>query len=359
MNTHRLVVPLGWLSVVTAFFVLVGCQLQNRVREIPLVDLDSSDTYRIACVGDSITAGAGVKLKGLDSYPAQLQRMFGARAVVENFGVGGATLMNSGNKPYQNQKAYQQSLAYDADIVLILLGTNDTKADNWKHKDTFESDYVELIESYQKLESPPKIVIGLPIIVVGDGKFNITQAGVMEELPIIRRIARKTGVELVDLHKTLKGHEELIPDTVHPNREGYHLMANTAFEKLTGRAFVGKMASQKLSQWKGYKREDFDSNGRIGSLIYPEVPAEGNPWIWRTEFLGQFDSVDLALLEKGWVLAYVEMMNLYGAPPALNAMDEFYAKVVSEYGLNKRVVLEGFSRGGSMLLIGPQSDLRT
>ncbi len=100
------------------------------------------------------------------------------------------------------------------------------------------------------------------------------------------------------------------------------------------------------SDWKGFLRKDFSCGERLGTLIFPKVAAEGNPWIWRPEFLGEFDTADIALLNEGWVLAYVDIQELYGAPVALNAMDEFYSLVTREYGLASRVVLEGFSRGG-------------
>ena len=78
----------------------------------------------------------------------------------------------------------------------------------------------------------------------------------------------------------------------------------------------------------------------------PKNPASGNPWIWRTEFFGHEPQADLALLAKGWHLAYTDVTNLYGGPPAMEQMDKFHAFLVQNYHLNQKVVLEGFSRGG-------------
>ena len=100
------------------------------------------------------------------------------------------------------------------------------------------------------------------------------------------------------------------------------------------------------SEWMGWQRIDFASDGRAGLLVLPPTPAPGNPWIWRTEFFGTEPQADLALLAKGWHVAYVDVRNLYGAPAALDAMDRFYAQVVPAYRLAPQVVLEGFSRGG-------------
>ena len=48
---------------------------------------------RVACVGDSITFGARVEDRKINSYPAVLGRLLGARYEVRNFGCSGATFM--------------------------------------------------------------------------------------------------------------------------------------------------------------------------------------------------------------------------------------------------------------------------
>jgi len=105
-------------------------------------------------------------------------------------------------------------------------------------------------------------------------------------------------------------------------------------------------AAPAVSEWKGWKKLDFEIEGKKAWLVVPRQPAEGKPWIWRTEFFGHEPQADLALLEAGWHVAYVDVQNLYGAPIALERMDRFYNGVVADHGLSRKVVLEGFSRGG-------------
>src|SRR5271168_4090727 len=103
-----------------------------------------ADPIRVACVGDSITFGAGVT-KGWP-YPAQLGRMLGSGYDVRNFGVSGATLLRAGDKPYDKQKAFPAALAFKPDIVILMLGTNDTKPQNWgPHAAEFDADYRWLV----------------------------------------------------------------------------------------------------------------------------------------------------------------------------------------------------------------------
>lgn len=101
-----------------------------------------------------------------------------------------------------------------------------------------------------------------------------------------------------------------------------------------------------VSNWQGFEQINFHLNGRAGVLVKPKDPAPGRPWIWRTEFFGVFPSVDLALLEKGWHVAYLNVSGLFGAPVALDAMDALPPYLAEHHQLTAKPVLEGFSRGG-------------
>lgn len=104
--------------------------------------------------------------------------------------------------------------------------------------------------------------------------------------------------------------------------------------------------ARKVSDWKGFERSDFTVAGRAALLVRPKTPAPGNPWIWRTEFFGHEPRGDIALLGKGFHVAYIDLQNLYGAPVAIEAMDAFHDHLTKTFGLSQKVVLEGFSRGG-------------
>jgi pimeloyl-ACP methyl ester carboxylesterase/outer membrane protein assembly factor BamB len=106
----------------------------------------------------------------------------------------------------------------------------------------------------------------------------------------------------------------------------------------------------KRLEWNGFERLDFIVDGRAATLIVPPKADVGKPWIWRTEFFGHEPQADIALVGKGFHVAYVNVQNLYGAPKALDAMDKFYEHVTREYGLMPKVALEGFSRGGLFAL---------
>jgi pimeloyl-ACP methyl ester carboxylesterase len=99
------------------------------------------------------------------------------------------------------------------------------------------------------------------------------------------------------------------------------------------------------TNWNGFHREDLRVARRDCILVRPTAALPGRPWIWRTEFFGAFPSVDLALLEAGFHLAYMDVQNTYGAPAALDLLDQFYERLTRDRGMALRPVLEGFSRG--------------
>lgn len=98
-------------------------------------------------------------------------------------------------------------------------------------------------------------------------------------------------------------------------------------------------------EYSGHTRVNFKLNGRDSLVVRPDKPLPGNPVAWRAEFFGAFDSVDVALLERGWHLCYHRVSDMYGCPESIVMMREFHEFVSETFGLGK-TVLFGFSRGG-------------
>ena len=205
-------------------------------------------SIRVACVGDSITQG--VKLPQGMTYPEQLQKMLGSPWIVKNFGKSGRTLLKQGDHPYSNESIYQDALQFAPDAVIIKLGTNDTKPQNWKHIADFKKDYRALVESFRSLPGKPRIYICTPCPVVGAGSFDITNAGVAEEVGWVKELAAELHVGLVDMNAAFAGKSELLPDKVHPNAEGATLLAGTVYSALTGKVFPADEKNDRLAWWR-------------------------------------------------------------------------------------------------------------
>lgn len=190
---------------------------------------------RIACVGDSITYGAGVEQRDVNNYPAQLGRMLGEGYDVRNFGVSGATLLKQGDKPYNKLKAYTDAIEFKPDIVVIKLGTNDTKPQNWKFKDQYAADYKDLIADFRKANENVKVYVALPVPAF-PGNWGINDAGIKGEvIPLAKQVAEETKATVIDLYTPMADKKEFFPDKVHPNKAGATFMTKLIYTALTGK----------------------------------------------------------------------------------------------------------------------------
>ncbi len=279
-----------------AILVVLGCAAATQAK-------------RVACVGDSITYGAGIADRTNDSYPAQLQRIlrqYDPAWEVTNFGVSGATLLHRGDLPYIKQSAYSSALASQPDIVVIKLGTNDSKPQNWQYKDDFVADYGNMIDAFRALPSKPVVWICKPVPAFAV-TFTIRPDVIHDEiLPLIDQIAAEKKVPVIDLYTALLDHGNLFPDTIHPNAEGAGVMARTIAPFLLGvralpdynRDGVTNLLDFALLAQRWREAEPTldiapppDGDGVLG---YPDLAGLGTYWMARPGLVAhwKFDETD-------------------------------------------------------------------
>ena len=201
------------------------------------VDSDEGYAVKVACVGNSITYGYDIENRETNSYPAVLQRMLGHGYEMGNFGKSGATLLNKGHRPYMRQEEYKQALAFAGDIVVIHLGINDTDPRNWpNYRDFFVRDYLELINSFRNVNPKARFLVArmTPI----SDRHPRFESGTRDWHAEIRRaietVAEVSGAQLIDFFEPLYPYPNLLPDAIHPNREGATLLAKTVYGAITG-----------------------------------------------------------------------------------------------------------------------------
>ena len=191
------------LTCVVLCLPTLSCTSHDSGKPIQVQDYQG--TIRVACVGDSITYGYGILNRAKGSYPAQLGRILGDKWEVHNFGVSGATMLKQGDLPYWKQQAFKDVLAYNPNVVVIKLGTNDTKPQNWKFKDEFARDYAEMIDRFEALPAHPHIWICYPVPAYGE-RWGINEFIIKNEvIPIISQVARKKHVPVINLYGPLSG----------------------------------------------------------------------------------------------------------------------------------------------------------
>jgi len=197
----------------------------------------SAQSIKVACIGNSVTYGAGIENREENSYPVQLQKMLGDTYQVENFGYSGATMLKKGHKPYWEKEVFKQSKEFLPNIVIIHLGLNDQGNNNWPtHKDEFVSDYLEMIKTYQNLKSKPKVIIcKMTPTFSGHHWFEEGMRENFKEIQSkIEKIADSANVQLIDLHEKLYLFPEYFPDNLHPTKKGATIIAEQTYSAITG-----------------------------------------------------------------------------------------------------------------------------
>src|ERR1035437_2668168 len=158
----------------------------------------SDKVLRIACVGDSITEGYGLAVQSKTSYPVMLDSILGPKYAVLNSGRSATTLQKKGDFPYWICKEFSNVFVYKPNIIIMKLGTNDTKPNNW-HADKYEQDYQAMIDTFKTISSKPEIYVCLPVPVFKT-KWGINDSTVVHGIiPIIEKLAKKNKLSVIDL----------------------------------------------------------------------------------------------------------------------------------------------------------------
>ena len=190
------------------------------------------DAVRVACIGNSITDGFGIDMSEKYGYPAQLQGLLGDGYWVKNFGVSGRTMLNKGDWPYMNEMAWKDALAFKPDVVVIKLGTNDSKPENWQYGAEFKQDLQQMITTLRHHGSP-KIYLCTPIPAFKPS-WKISDKVITDEIiPIQQKVAKQYGLQIIDLHTLLANDvDKVLDDGIHPNEKGAKKMAEIIAEAL-------------------------------------------------------------------------------------------------------------------------------
>jgi len=180
------------------------------------------DQVRVACMGDSITDGGGLSKSAF--YPVHLNQMLGDGFEVLNFGESGATMQTDADKPYWYGKDLLNVFAYQPEIVVIMLGTNDSKTHNWK-AESYERDYQVMIDSLHTITPKPEIYLCFPPPAYSSAwaiSDSTIRAGI---IPIVKRIATKNNLQTINVYEGMEGMSARFPDGIHPDDEGRKVLA--------------------------------------------------------------------------------------------------------------------------------------
>lgn len=321
---------------------------------IPICTWAQNGSLKVACLGNSITYGAFIPNREQNSYPAQLQAYLGDAYEVKNFGVSGSTLLSKGDYPYIGMQEFANAKEFLPQIVLIKLGTNDTKPQNWKYKNDFLKDYQNLIDSIKTWQSHPRIILLTPVQCFLTEENTINPHLISDSVrPMIEELAWKNKLEIVNLHNLFdtQWDASLFPDRLHPSSIGAGIMARKIgnyLQATRSTSHPSDFAFLKHAQpfnFHGFQGYDFNYEGMSCKIVKPYTECKGKPWVMRARFWGHEPQTDIDLLEQGFHIAYCDVADLYGSNKAVEQWNRFYVLMTAN-GFDTKVTLEGMSRGG-------------
>lgn len=205
----------------------------------PKVELARRQT--IACLGDSITAGARLRQAQHTAWPNQLRARlnftFGyPHFQVEQLGVGGATLLRNGDRPIWKTPAFERLQLLDVDHLVVMLGTNDTVQDgrgNWAKSGAWEDDLSALVAAVRERRPSTKVLLAgpPPMFPNQPGLAPERSAALAKRAPRLVELQTRTsafaaqheGVQYLDLNGVLLSGRTT--DGVHPNEFGQEAIA--------------------------------------------------------------------------------------------------------------------------------------
>ncbi|HFH9837637.1 TPA: GDSL-type esterase/lipase family protein [Streptococcus suis] len=186
---------------------------------------------KVAAIGDSLTYGYGLENRIQDAYPCILAEMLGSHYQVSNFGLSGRSLQSTTDFPYLEEVNARLSLESEPDIVIIMIGSNDSRSLYW-NRERFTEEFRQFVRLYQLLPSQPDVYVVVPPY-VPTSRFGLDNSVIKEELQyIIPNIATDLGIKSINLYPLTEGHTDYYSDGLHLAPKGNRVIAEEIYRQL-------------------------------------------------------------------------------------------------------------------------------
>lgn len=104
-------------------------------------------------------------------------------------------------------------------------------------------------------------------------------------------------------------------------------------------------------EWYGFRRHNFELDGRRGFIVEPPHPAQGLPWCWCLQWAEAFvpRTPALRLLDRGFHHVYFDVFDTYMNEEGAAALEKFY-RLLQSLHFHRKAALFGMSYGGLFAL---------
>ncbi len=120
-------------------------------------------------------------------------------------------------------------------------------------------------------------------------------------------------------------------------------LKNTSLETMS-------LKNYRVEDFHGFLQYAFEFEGLTATITFPHDPHPQKPWFWRGRWFGHEPQTDIALLNKGFYLAYIDTAQYYGSPDAVAVWNKYYDFLRKEFNLAQKVAFIGMSQGALPVL---------
>lgn len=101
------------------------------------------------------------------------------------------------------------------------------------------------------------------------------------------------------------------------------------------------------SLWFGFKKEEFEFEGRQAIIVFPKEAESEINWTLKTEYWGAFPNTEIELLKRGFHAAYLQNISRFATKEDCDSKARFVEYISEKYGLRNKCVPVGMSCGGA------------
>ena len=247
---------------------------------------------KIACLGDSITEA--INLEDLDnfkqySYPTKLGEILNAESVT-NLGIGGSSYGRYWYEPFCER--YDQ-IPEDTDLIIIMGGTNDgyclTEDLIGSMEDrsprTLYGDVNDLMKGLKENYPNAEVIFMTPMpnllhdVLRNEREYLMSQT---IEVNCVLELAAEYGFDVIDLYNSnfFDSHDadicaDYIPDSVHPNIEGYEIFAQHVAAEIIrlheGKSTDDEFSDESEKDLKEELKEELKEDLELEEILNEEV----------------------------------------------------------------------------------------
>ena len=217
----------------------------------------AGEKTRVACIGDSITFGAGLRDRANESYPAQLKKALDklepGKYEVRNFGSSGRgiyldSMRGKEKRGFRWMPEHKAALEWKPDVVICNLGINDCgeyikEYTGGRKRGQFESDYLALLGDYHKANPKAKFYVWTKLSPLAEGqKFYRSPEPFLMQADL-EAVAKKMNAVGIDMQEPMREKMDGIfaKDKIHPNAEGAKIIAETTMKAMNERLSISNL----------------------------------------------------------------------------------------------------------------------